>query len=170
MLMLLAELYFLQAEAAQSFGITFPVPTLPAGFAVTNPQALYEAGILAHFRTCAAPSTAGNASNAGDAYALRYVLRPIDNINWTVSTDKVRAILIQKWISLANVNGLEAWSEYRKSSGSASEGVPSKVKTLASTSNPEPTRFLIPLSETNANANNVPTGITSFTKLFWDVN
>lgn len=171
MMMLLAESYFLQAEASQRYGIAFAVPALPVGFATTNPQALYEAGILSHFRTCAAPSTAGNASNTGDAYALRYVLRPINNINWVLSTDKIRAILIQKWVSLEHINGLEAWSEYRKSSGSASVGVPIYVKTVQPITNPEPVRYLYPQSELDANSNNVPTNISRFTsRIFWDVN
>jgi hypothetical protein len=169
LLMLLAEAYFLQAEAAQRYGIVF---------AGGGAQQLYEAGILSHFRTCAAanantPNNFGNASNAGDAYAIRYYnrLTNSNNINWTLSTDKIRAILIQKWVSLTHINGLEAWSEYRKSSGSASVGVPILVKTVASTSNPEPVRYLYPQSELDANINNVPTGIDRFTsKIFWDVN
>jgi hypothetical protein len=162
MVMLQAEALLLQAEAAQRYGTTFP------GY--TTAKALYEAGVTAHFRACAAPSTAAG-STAGDPFAARYLARAVNNQGWDASTDKIRAILIQKWISLQNVNGLEAWSEYRKSSGSASVGVPSLVKTLASTTNPEPVRFLYPQSELDVNKDNVPTGISRFTsKIFWDVN
>jgi len=162
MFMLLAEALFLQAEAAQRYAIAFPAGTA---------QQCYEAGILSHFRTCAAPSTAGNASNTGDAFALRYIARPINNIGWASSTDKIRAILIQKWVSLCHINGLEAWSEYRKSSGSASEGVPIKVRTRVTTSNPEPARYLYPQREHDSNGANVPQNIDRFTsKIFWDVN
>ncbi|SJZ38498.1 SusD/RagB family nutrient-binding outer membrane lipoprotein [Sediminibacterium ginsengisoli] len=160
MLMLLAEAYFLQAEAAQRYGV-----------ALGTAQSLYESGILAHFRTVAAPSTAGNASNTGDAYAIRYYSKPIQNVGWAASTDKIRAILIQKWVSLEHINGLEAWSEYRKSSGSTSVGVPILPATVASTSNPEPVRYLYPQTEYDANTNNVPASINRFTsKIFWDVN
>jgi hypothetical protein len=162
MLMLLAEAYFIQAEAAFRYGIAFT-----GGGA----QQLYEAGILAHFRTCAAPSSAGNVSNAGDAYAARYILRPLQNVSWVTSTNKLRAILIQKWVSLCNINGLEAWSDYRKSSGSTSVSVPILVRTRAGTTNPEPVRYLYPQRELDANSANVPTGIDRFTsKIFWDVN
>jgi hypothetical protein len=162
MFMLLAEALFLQAEAAQRYGIAFAAGTA---------QQCYEAGILSHFRTCAAPSTAGNVSNTGDAFAARYIARPINNIGWASSTDKIRAILIQKWVSLCNINGLEAWSEYRKSSGSASEGVPIKVRTRATTTNPEPARYLYPQREYDSNGGNVPKNIDRFTsKIFWDVN
>lgn len=167
---LFAELNLLQAEASLRYGISFGGLT---------PEQLYNAGILSHFRTIAAVMGSntntipvggnGTTANAGDAFANRYIARPIANVNWTASPDKIRAILIQKWVTFTNLNGLEAWSEYRKSSGSASEGVPIRVKTVASTSNPEPTRFLYPLSETQANANNIPS-TTSFTKIFWDVN
>jgi hypothetical protein len=162
MVMLLAEALFLQAEAAHRYSIAF---------AAGDPKQCYEAGVISHFRTCAAPGTAGNAANAGDAFAQRYIARPIENIGWTTSTDKIRAILIQKWVSLCNINGLEAWSEYRKSSGSASEGVPNKVRTRAVTSNPEPARYLYPQREYDANGANVPQNIDRFTsKIFWDVN
>jgi hypothetical protein len=160
--MLLAELYFLQAEAAERYGIAFP-----GGSA----QALYEAGILAHFRTCAAPATAGNTANTGDAPAQRYIARTINNIGWVASTDKIKAILIQKWVSLCNINGLEAWSEYRKSSGSTSVGIPISPRTVALTSNPEPVRYVYPQTEIDRNGANVPKDINRFTsKIFWDVN
>ncbi len=162
MLMLAAESYFLQAEYAQKFGVSV------SGNTAEN---LYKAGITAHFRTCAAPSTPGNIANAGDAFATRYFNRATNNVNFTLSTDKIKAILLQKWISLTHVNGLEQWSEYRKASGTTSAGVPGSVKTVASTTNPEPVRYLYPQGEFDNNANNVPQGINRFTsKIFWDVN
>jgi Starch-binding associating with outer membrane len=161
-LMLAAESFLLQAEFAQKFGLTVGGQTA---------ENLYRAGVLAHYRTCAAPATAGNVANAGDAFANRYLARPVNNVNFTLSTDKIRAILLQKWISLTHVNGLEQWSEYRKASGTSSVGVPSSVRTFASTTNPEPVRYLYPQGEFDNNANNVPSGINRFTsKIFWDVN
>ena len=184
LLMLLAEVNFLQAEAAERYGIVFAGGTS---------QQLYEAGILSHFRTIAgaltnsAANMLGNASNAGDAYAVRYYTRtPVgtnfitgvvptgytgENIVWALSPDKIKAILLQKWISLVHINGLEAWSEYRKASGTSSVGVPQPVKTIASTTNPEPSRYLYPQTEEEANGANTPNGIDRFTsKIFWDVN
>jgi hypothetical protein len=162
MLMLAAESYFLQAEYAQKFGVSI------GGL---NAEMLYNAGIIAHFRTCAAPSTPGNTANTGDAFAMRYYNRPANNINFTASTDKVKAILLQKWVSLTHINGLEQWSEYRKTSGSSSSSTPASVYTFAATTNPEPARYLYPQSEFDNNGSNVPTGIDRFTsKIFWDVN
>jgi Starch-binding associating with outer membrane len=163
MLMLLAESKFLQAEFTERYGVTF------SGLSA---RALFEEGIRDHFRTVASPSTAGNTANpVADGFSSRYYSRLINNVNYVTSTDKIRAILLQKWISLTHINGLEQWSDYRKASGSGSVGVPASVKTTATTSNPEPVRYLYPQGEFDNNGNNVPKNIDRFTsKIFWDVN
>ena len=163
MLMLLAESKFLQAEYTERFGVTFGGNTS---------KALYEQGIRDHFRTVASPSTAGTAANTiADGFSFRYYNRDINNVNYEASADKIKAILLQKWVSLTHINGAEQWAEYRKSSGSTSVGVPVSVKTVAGTSNPEPVRFLYPQGEFDNNSNNVPKNINRFTsKIFWDVN
>jgi len=165
MMMLLAESKFLQAEYTERYGVTFGGQTS---------QSLYEQGIRDHFRTVGSPSTAGNTANeTADGFSFRYYNRPLDNVSYTSSTDKIKAILLQKWISLTHINGLEQWSEYRKASGTASVGIPSgvSVKTTAQTSNPEPVRYLYPQGEFDNNGNNVPQNINRFTsKIFWDVN
>ena len=163
MFMLLAESKFLQAEYAQRYGVS-----LAGGSA----QSLYEEGIRDHFRTVASPSTLGVLANPiADAFSSRYYNRPLDNVNFVASTDKIKAILMQKWVSLTHINGVEQWSEYRKASGTTSAGVPVSVKTTATTSNPEPIRFLYPQGEFDNNSNNLPKNINRFTsKIFWDVN
>jgi hypothetical protein len=183
LLMLLAEVYFLQAEAAERYGITFG----------STPKALYEAGILSHFRTIggamtnSAANMLGNSANAADPYAIRYYRRTLDTLNfsthvippgytgenivWDLSPDHIKAILLQKWESFVHVNGLEAWSEYRKASGTPQVGVPQPVRTVAATTNPEPSRYLYPQTEEEANGANTPDNINRFTsKIFWDVN
>lgn len=163
MVMLLAELDFLQAEYTERYGVTF------GGASAQN---LYEKGITDHFRTVAIPSSAGTAANViADGFSSRYYSRPTENVNYTASSDKIKAILLQKWVSLTHINGAEQWAEYRKASGTSSVGVPSSVKTVAGTSNPEPVRFLYPQGEFDNNGNNVPKNINRFTsKIFWDVN
>ena len=170
MMMLLAEAKFLQAEYTQRYGVTF---------GGASAQTLYEQGILAHFRTIAFPSTAGNSSNVGDAFALRYYNRPANNVSFIASTDKIRAILLQKWIAFTHVNGLEQWSDYRKANTTSlgptlsftTAGIPSTPYTTALTSNPEPVRYLYPQGEFDNNGLNVPKNINRFTsKIFWDVN
>jgi hypothetical protein len=171
--MLLAEALQLQAEAAQRYGITF---------AGGGPQALYEAGITSHFRTCVGVQSGdftGAASNAGDAAAVAYYTKltatggPSPNyLNWVETPDKIRSILIQKWESLCHISGLEGWSEYRKSNGTPQQATPYSPRTFAATGNPEPLRLLYPQSEISVNPNTpVQTGQERFTgKIFWDVN
>lgn len=167
-LMLAAESYFLQAEAALRYGITFNG---------MNDKALYEAGITAHFRTLADPYSDASTSNEGDMYANWYYNRTtplsrVDNINYDLSVSKLRAIGIQKWVSLVHINGLEAWSEYRRTNGFPTQvNVPQSPQTTdPSVVNPEPARYLIPQIERNTNAGNVPQNQDRFAKLFWDVN
>ncbi|TXJ29680.1 MAG: SusD/RagB family nutrient-binding outer membrane lipoprotein [Chitinophagaceae bacterium] len=164
--MTLSEALFLQAEAAERYGIA----------ALGTPQTLYENAIRAHFRLCADPKTTAGNSTIGDPAYNAYMTTnaAIANVSWTASPDKIKAILIQKWVSLCNINGEEAWAEYRKSSGSASVGVPYSVRSqTAPASVPEPVRFYYPLKESNTNGDNVPTMPAQYalnTKIFWDVN
>jgi len=161
-----AEALFLQAEAAQRYGLTFNG---------LDAKTLYQNGIQAHFRLCAGP-TAAAGSTAGDApYNLYMTLNAATpNVSWDASTDKIKAILIQKWESLCNINGGEAWAEYRKSSGSLSVGVPASVRSqTAPASVPEPVRFYYPLKESNTNGDNVPDMPAEYAlnvRIFWDVN
>jgi hypothetical protein len=170
LMMLLAESFFLRAEAAVRYGITFG----------SSEQALYESGVRAHFRTLAplaytVANNYGNAANAGDAFANNYLARAVPYQGWAASSgsmdDKIRAILIQKWVSLVHISGLEAWSDYRKSTVSASSSVPYSPKSVqVNATDPEPVRYLYPQTEINTNSN-VPTGTNRFTsKIFWDVN
>jgi hypothetical protein len=173
MVMTYAEALLLQSEATQRFGLTFP-----GGSAKT----LYEAGVTAHFNLCAAPSTVAGSATIGAPFATRYLARSVNipgfaagmnssNVNWDLSADKLRSILMQKWVAYVHINGTQAWTDYRKSYVSASTSVPYSVRTSSLTSNPEPVRFPYPISEENTNATNVPKNVSVFTsKVFWDVN
>jgi hypothetical protein len=163
-----AEVYFLIAEAQQA-GVT--------GLAGTV-QSNYTSGVTWAFRLAAATqtSTATATVAQADAAAAGYLSGGVQFADWaatTTATDKWRAILIQKWMALCHVDGLEAWSEYRKASGNAGFGTvlpTSPISTTAGT-NPEPRRLFYPLRETQVNGSNVPTGVSVFTtKIFWDVN
>lgn len=191
----LAESLLLQAEAAQKY------PAV-AG-ALGNPQTLYENGVRAHFRLVGnmitlgpsaavgsgnLSSIANNAANAtADASYTRYMAgkldangvgQPVDNVSWNASTDKLRAILIQKWIAFTHINALEAWTDYRKSSvtkvaGHTYYSIPTNPRSqLAPASTDEPVRMVYPFGEVNTNGDNVPTGINDVqdAPIFWDVN
>ena len=91
----------------------------------------------------------------------------IADADWTASTDKLRAIAIQKWLALTNFNGLEAWTEYRRTK----LPVTPQANTVTSTDRPLP--LFYPDTETGSNGANVAAQgtIDVFkTKIFWDVN
>lgn len=139
-----AESFFLQAEAAERFGIT----------GLGNPKNLYEQGIRESFRLLHAPAQAAEDLIAGSA-------------SYTAATNKVQAILYQKWVALANFNGLEAWAEYRRNDYPA---IPLSVN--AAQVGTKPVRLYYPQDEVNTNLNNVNAQgtINVYTsRLFWDV-
>jgi hypothetical protein len=169
-----AEKYFLLAEAAQRYSI--------AGLGTA--QANYTEGVRAAFRQTTAYWTATSSGTAaqGTAAADAYLAQDLAYVSWTNATSQanlVRTILIQKWVSLMSVNGLESWSEYRKSNTTTGAGVvtafgsvPTSPHSVSGSANAaEPVRFFYPLREESTNGSNIPQGINVFTgKIFWDVN
>jgi hypothetical protein len=90
----------------------------------------------------------------------------IDNYDFDASTNKLNAIAIQKWIALCNFNGLDAWSEYRKT------GLPVTPQSIQVPDAKRPVRFFYPNTESGSNSANVTAQgtIDAFgTRLFWDV-
>lgn len=142
-----AEALFLQAEAVQRGIIT----------STSTAQALYERGITASF-----VATGLTAADAATYYAQNIV-----NVGWAASTDKIQAIVTQKWISLNGYNNLEAYNEYRRT------GFPSDLPrsvAAGALGTTQPARILFPTSEYAQNANNVKAEgtIDRFTsKIFW---
>ena len=163
-----AEVYLNIAEA-QLIGVT----GLP-GTAASN----YAEGVKWAFRIAAAAQTnTATASIAtADAAAATYIAGTGAWANYTAAATDVerrRTILVQKWLALALIDGLEQWSEYRKASKVAgyADVLPTSPKSFSAGSNPEPVRLLYPRREEQVNGANVPTGIDRFTsKIFWDVN
>jgi hypothetical protein len=154
-----AEVYFNLAEAAQR-----GVPGI--GTAQTN----YENGVRWAFRLAAATQTgtATATDAAADAAANGYLTSTAVNADWSASPDKLAAILIQKWTAFCHIDGLEAWSDYRKSGGIS---CPTSPKSQVAAASAEPVRLLYPLRENQVNGANVPANIDRFTsKIFWDVN
>jgi hypothetical protein len=80
----------------------------------------------------------------------------------------LKAIAYQKWLSLANFNGLEAWSEYRKSGFPVTPQSANYVGSAAT----RPTRLYYPGTELGSNGVNVKAQGTIdplATKIFWDI-
>lgn len=146
-IMTAAEVQLNLAEAKQRYADV----TLP-----NTAQAYFEEGIKQSFRALGA-TTAGADAFKGSK---------INNYDWTASTDKLAAIAIQKWLAHANLNGFEAWSEYRKT------GLPAVPQSVQVTDARRPVRLFYPNTEAGSNTANVTAQgtIDVFTsRLFWDV-
>jgi hypothetical protein len=143
-----AESLFLQAEAVQR------------GWMTGDARALYQSAIRASYHYLDVPDA--------DNKAITYYSQPgLVNVNWNDSPDKLQAIAMQKWAAMNGLNGLEAWTEFRRT------GYP--VITPASLSpnvsrNQVPVRALYPQIEYDINAANVQSQgtISQFdSKTFW---
>lgn len=136
-----AESYFLQAEAvARTWG-------------TGDAKALYEAGIDASF-TRFGQSGASALYGSGGAYEF-----PTGTME-----QKIEAIIVQKWVALANSQSLEAFFEQNRT------GYPSFYTLSVNSSwgaGQFPRRLLYPDSETNTNKANVPALKRVYEKMWW---
>ena len=128
-LMLLSESKFLQAEAVERGKLT--------GVAKT----LFDQGVQASFTYLGA--TLGTYLTTVDA---------TNGFGYTGSTNKIQAILSQKWIALSGVHGVENYINYTRT------GFPTITSTInnANIQPSRPKRLIYPISEYNANSANVP--------------
>ena len=172
-LMSASEAFFLKAEAAQRYGIA------GLGSARSN----YEDGVREAFRLAAgsylgtttsyglALSGAPSASDAvATAEANTYLASGQPLVDWDDSPDKLRTIWVQKYFALIHIDGLEAWSEYRRTSSGTSSGLaPTNPQSVATTS-AQPVRLYYPKTEENVNSKNYVAVNVFTSKIFWDVN
>lgn len=155
-LMTAAESYFLQAEAAQR------------GWTSGNAQDLYEKGITSSFEFLY--TMTGGKKEDADADAAAYYGTSTDLVNWEASTDKIEAIITQKWIANTGINSFEAWTEYRRTGFPSVDILPlSKYVPLT---RHMPTKLMYPNSEQNTNAENYNAAVKAgndpqSTKVFW---
>ena len=138
-----AESYLLQAEAAHK------------GYIPGSAQALFEAGITASFDLLGdSASAAGYIAASGNT----------NLIGWNGSTDKLEAIMTQKWIALCGINAIESYIDYNRT------GFPAVPLSLIAEKPQLPYRLLYPATEYATNSANVPSqsSTEAFTdKLFW---
>jgi hypothetical protein len=147
-LMTAAEVQFCLAEAKERYGATVTL--------ASDAKTYFEAGMTESFRIL----------GAGTANATKFVGSAIQNYDYVASTDKLKAIALQKWIAVANYTGLQAWSEYRKT------GFPVTPQSIGVPDAKRPVRFYYPNTESGSNAENVKgqgTIDVFATRLFWDV-
>lgn len=122
--------------------------------------------------TLAASTTAGAAGI--DQYNT-YINAAANATNPLVSYDngvvngtlgKQAIIIYQKYLALNSVASTEAWDDYRRT---AQPKLPASSQSQSPRADKLPTRLLYPLGEVSTNAANIPTGVTQYTKIFWDV-
>jgi hypothetical protein len=148
-----SEVRFLQAEAA--------VRGLTRG----DPGALYEQGVEAVMQRYAVPS----------ADVEAYLAQP--EVAWDPADsddEKVRKIILQKWLALFGRSGFEAWSEYRRTG--LPELQPIGATSGGGTGGIVPRRVPYPESEDFLNTENheaavarLGEGDTYLSRMWWDV-
>jgi len=88
------------------------------------------------------------------------------------SLGKQAIIIYQKYLALNSVGSVEAWGDYRRTSypklAAGGPGYPVSSQSQSPRADKLPTRLLYPINEVSTNAKNIPTGVTQFTKIFWD--
>ncbi|MBW7675899.1 SusD/RagB family nutrient-binding outer membrane lipoprotein [Chryseobacterium chendengshani] len=133
----IAESNLLQAEAALRW---------PAIFGSIPAQAKFNNAIVANGAWLGVPTT-GTATIANYLIAIASV----PGLGWTgTNTQKIEAIMTQKWIALTNINPTEMFIEYNRT------GYPfTPMATTAQFPN-KPYRLVYPNSEYAANSANVP--------------
>lgn len=140
----LAESYFNQAEAANKGYITV----------ADEGQVLYESGITSSFEYLGLSAT-----DAQDYYT-----QILDLVGWTSSSNKLQAIITQKWLAVNGITAEQSWFDYSRTGYPA--GLP--ISLLASTPD-RPVRLFYVASELSSNGANVPKPQpNAFTaKIFW---
>lgn len=142
-----AESYFLQAEAAH------------LGYISGDAQALFHNGITASFAMLGIAGSASAYITAGENVNL---------VGWTGSSNKIEAIMTQKWIAMCGAhNAVESMIEYNRT------GFPDAPLSIIAEKPFRPYRLLYPASEYSTNGANVPSQSASDAfsdKIFWDVN
>lgn len=139
------ESLFLQAEAIQRGAL--------AGDAKTA----YETAVKESFRWLLVINA--------DQEATTHLARPV--ANWDSSTDKFRLIMTQKYISMCGINGLETWTDYRRT------GIPDVPLSVSESRGTKviPLRLVYPQEEYQYNEANVTAEGTinpQQSKIFWD--
>jgi len=131
-IMSLAESKFLQAEAALRY---------PALF--SNAQGNFTAGITASYNYLGS-----NTGTLLTSYLTGIATKP--GLGWIGSdSNKIEAIMTQKWIALTGVNPEQSYFDYTRT------GFPVTLSSTIAT-NPKPNRLIYPLSEYVSNASNIP--------------
>lgn len=126
----LEEALFIQAEA------------VVRGYITGVAKDLYESAIEASFARLGVPDAATEAE--------AYYTQAVKNISWDASTDKIEAIITQKWFALNGTSSIESWIDLTRT------GYPAGLPIPEESPGKRPMRLLYPASEVARNADNVP--------------
>lgn len=151
------ESLFLQAEATER-GL------LPGGDAAA--MSYYQQAITDNFKYLNVYTDGTIHSGDPATFATSYYSQNIPNVGWSASTDKIQAIITQKYISLCYTNSEEAWTDFRRTGFPTDLAVSNDPTILY----PHILRFIYPQSEYDANAGNVSkegTVTPVSPKIFW---
>lgn len=175
-----AESLFLQAEAVERGYITGDSKSLyekavtwsiiqTGAVSIKTPYVPAVAAIPATPTTPAVPAVPAVAATyyTPTESAALYLSQTVPNTGWSVSPNKIEAIVTQKYISLNGYNNLEAFSEFKRTGYPV--GIPRSIDTKAIGAG-IPNRILYPTSEyqQNSDAVNAEGTIDVFNgKIFW---
>lgn len=139
------ESLFLQAEAIQR------------GVLAGDAKTAYETAVRESFRWLLVINA--------EQEATTHLTRPV--ANWDQNTDKFRLIMTQKYISMCGINGLETWTDYRRT------GIPNVPLSVSDSRGTKviPLRLVYPQEEYQYNEANVTAEGTidpQSSKIFWD--
>ena len=144
-LMLLSEALFLQSEAVER------------GYLAGNAKELYNKAIEESFHYLGVEDY--------EQEAKTYYEQEIPNVSYDFSSNKIQAIITQKWAALNGTSSIESWIELNRT------GFPSGLPVPAESGRAQrPYRLLYPATELQRNSNNVPrqSKDDAFTKkIFW---
>ncbi|TDW99138.1 SusD/RagB family nutrient-binding outer membrane lipoprotein [Dinghuibacter silviterrae] len=167
-LMSAGESLLMQAEAAERGWIS-------GGDAAA--ENFYQEGITESFEYLGGVySGSGSASTATAAAQAYYGQTGVQDVSWSGTTNqKIRAIIMQKWIAWAVLNPMISWNDYRRFQDMTNPDGTTGWPDVPLSQDPNnkathlPYRVLYPNSEYQLNATNVGAQgtVTADSKIFW---
>lgn len=143
-----------------------------SGFSVGgSAEEYYNKGVTASFETLGVTTmfdddedaTTPDIELSASQSANRYLAQGFQNVNYVASTDKLQAIIYQKWLAVIGFTGEQAWFDWVRTGYPLNLPVSQEAANLV-----RPVRLSYPASELSTNAANVPTQPNVFNdKIFW---
>ncbi|MFY0601687.1 MAG: SusD/RagB family nutrient-binding outer membrane lipoprotein [Cyclobacteriaceae bacterium] len=141
-IMTMAEMNFNLAELALN------------NFATGDAATLYNAGVTASFVSLGLTA----------ADATTYLAQTVENVSYADSSDKLEAIITQKWLAMNGITAEQSWFDWVRTGFPLDLPISQEQPNLV-----RPVRLAYPASEVAGNSNNLPSQLPDpFTeKIFW---